>query len=622
MNIKFKKLTIQNFMSIGEVELNLDELTGYCLISGINNKVEDSAKSNGSGKSSIFEAIVWALTGDTMRGNKNVTNYNGTDGAYVDISFDIDNDIYNIIRTRDHSKFKNNLFIYKNNENISGRGIRDSEKLLAEYLPDLSASLIGSVIILGQGLPNRFTNNSPSGRKEVLEKLCKSDFMIEDLKQRVNTRKTQLASEFRTCEDNLLAENTKIKINEEAFKKISDKLDSLQDAWNYDDRIQELREAIQKDEEQLNDLDRQINNIDINSLLNEKSNLFETEQNMIASIKEQQSPEIDSLYKLKNEVLVKKLSIEKEINRIKNITDICPTCGQKINGIEKPDTTQLENELANVLNTYNSYDSQYNEKVKQLNESLSKVEENHKKQFEDINSKIEENNQLLHDLKVKLNSTKTIKNENEKELNKLIQDKDNLQSNIEQCNFELKELDKSLVESREKVASYLTQKDDLDKRITIINKFNNILSRDFRGYLLNEIITYIDKKCKQYCKDIFNTDLIEFKLDGNNIEITYCEKSYEALSGGERQKIDLIVQFAIRDMLCKNNNFSCNIIVLDEIFDALDSFGSQKVIDLITNKLYDINNIFIISHHGNELNIPCDNEIIIVKDSNGVSYIK
>ena len=622
MNIKFKTLTIQNFMSIGEVELKLDDLTGYCLISGINNKVEDSAKSNGSGKSSIFEAIVWALTGDTMRGNKNVTNYNGTDGAYVDISFEIDSDVYNVIRTRDHSKFKNNLFIYKNNENISGKGIRDSEKLLAEYLPDLSASLIGSVIILGQGLPNRFTNNSPSGRKEVLEKLCKSDFMIEDLKQRVNTRKTQLASELRTCEDNILEENTKIKVNEESFEKISTKLGSLKTSWDYDDRIRELNEELQSHKTILNELEDQINSIDINSLLSEKSNLFEAEQSMVASIKEQQSPEIDSLYKLKNEVLVKKLSIEKEINRIKNITDICPTCGQKINGIEKPDTIQLENELTNVINTYNSYDSQYNEKVKQLSESLSKIEETHKNRYEDINAKIEENNKLLNNLKVKFNSTNIIKDKNEKELNKLIQDKENLQTNIEQCKHELNELENSLATSRIKLAEYTVQKEDIDKRLTVVNKFNNILSRDFRGYLLNEIISYIDKKCKQYSKDIFNTDLIEFKLDGNNIEITYCEKSYEALSGGERQKIDLIVQFAIRDMLCKNNNFSCNIIVLDEIFDNLDSFGSQKVIDLITNKLYDINNIFIISHHGNELNIPCDNEIIIVKDSNGVSYIK
>ena len=82
--------------------------------------------------------------------------------------------------------------IIRNGEDVSGKGIRDSEKLLSEYLPDLTSSFLGSVIILGQGLPQRFSNNTPSGRKDVLEKLSKSDFMIEDLKQKVSDRKTQI----------------------------------------------------------------------------------------------------------------------------------------------------------------------------------------------------------------------------------------------------------------------------------------------------------------------------------------------------------------------------------------------------------------------------------------------
>ena len=82
-------------------------------------------------------------------------------------------------------------------KDCSGKGIRDSEKLLAQYLPDITASLLGSVIILGQGLPQKFTNNSPSGRKEVLEKLSKSDFMIEDLKSRVTSRRLELQKTIR-----------------------------------------------------------------------------------------------------------------------------------------------------------------------------------------------------------------------------------------------------------------------------------------------------------------------------------------------------------------------------------------------------------------------------------------
>jgi DNA repair exonuclease SbcCD ATPase subunit len=120
---------------------------------------------------------------------------------------------------------------------------------------------------------------------------------------------------------------------------------------------------------------------------------------------------------------------------------------------------------------------------------------------------------------------------------------------------------------------------------------------------------------------VFGTDLIEFTLDGNNLLISYNGKEYEALSGGERQKVDLIIQFAIRDMLCKHTSFSSNIIVMDEIFDNLDDIGCQKVIDLITKKLYDISSIFIITHHGNELNVPYDDIIRIEKDNNGVTRI-
>ena len=102
------------------------------------------------------------------------------------------------------------LKIQKNGVDISGKGLRQSESLLEEYLPDLTSSLIGSVIVLGQGLPQKFSSNSPSGRKEVLEKLFKSDYMIQDLKDRISKRRTELNDEIRKVQDNKLVNLTKI----------------------------------------------------------------------------------------------------------------------------------------------------------------------------------------------------------------------------------------------------------------------------------------------------------------------------------------------------------------------------------------------------------------------------
>lgn len=52
MNIKFNSLYLRNFFSFDEAKLDLN-YSGYVLVSGVNNCIDDMAKSNGSGKSSI-----------------------------------------------------------------------------------------------------------------------------------------------------------------------------------------------------------------------------------------------------------------------------------------------------------------------------------------------------------------------------------------------------------------------------------------------------------------------------------------------------------------------------------------------------------------------------------------
>ena len=89
MIIQFNNIRLNNFMSFEDETVQLDNL-GYTLVSGKNEAVGDSALSNGSGKSSIWEGIVWALTGETIRGNKNVVNIFGNDGAVVCLDFNVD----------------------------------------------------------------------------------------------------------------------------------------------------------------------------------------------------------------------------------------------------------------------------------------------------------------------------------------------------------------------------------------------------------------------------------------------------------------------------------------------------------------------------------------------------
>lgn len=99
MNIVFNKVKLHNFMSFSDAEIDLD-FPGFSLVMGINENTNDNAESNGSGKSSCFEAIVFALTGETIRGvkGKDILKQGEKEG-YVTLWFNIDNDEYEITRS-------------------------------------------------------------------------------------------------------------------------------------------------------------------------------------------------------------------------------------------------------------------------------------------------------------------------------------------------------------------------------------------------------------------------------------------------------------------------------------------------------------------------------------------
>ena len=208
----------------------------------------------------------------------------------------------------------------------------------------------------------------------------------------------------------------------------------------------------------------------------------------------------------------------------------------------------------------------------------------------------------------------------ERNINKYEMLRSNYTTTVETINHTIRSNTEEVEKLNKEIVYNSEAKDTIDERLSAINKFILMTNRDFRGYLLKNVIKFIDSKAKEYCQDVFGTRELDFVLDGNNIDVKYCGKYMESLSGGEKQKIDLIIQFAIRDMLCQFLDFRSNIIALDEIFDALDSVSCDKVVDLISRKLSDIDSVFIITHH-KELGIPADNTITVVKDSNGVSSV-
>lgn len=623
MIIKFKSLELSNFMSFEYAKIVLDN-NGFVKVVGNNKNKLDNSKSNGSGKSAIWEALNWCLTGETLRGSKNVVRSWYEDGCFVTVNCLCDAVNYEITRSKNHKKLKTNLFIKKDGEDISGKGIRDTEVILHNTLPDLSSELINSIVILGQGLPMRFTNNTPSGRKEVLEKLSKSDFMIDDVKSRIDTRKEELNTKLSDLNSSLIKLDTKIEMYDSNIKENQKSLDELSSMSISDLTVllNSFNDSIDEVEASKNDILKKYDNPSeeyLNKLLNElngeKNEKFEKYTTKVNSINTEFSKHnefIEKISGLKSDISY----AEKEINKLKSIKDVCPTCGQKLPNVHKVDTSELEKSVENKKSELEKLIATYEELVNKRDFELLKEKENYNDSLSIITNKsnsiiadlseISNLNNKITTIKADADSVQLKIDRYNSRLTELTEGIDNFKAEIEKLNFE-----------KSNITSDLT---DVNMRLSIQKQFETAIKRDFRGILLQNCISYIDKKAKEYCKKIFDTDLISFCLDGNNISISYNGKEYESMSGGEKQKIDLIIQFSIRSMLCKYLNFSCNLLVLDELTDNIDLAGCNKVMNFISDVASDVDSVFIISHHEN-LELPFDNILSIVKNEQGISSV-
>ena len=583
MIIKFKNIKLKNFVSFKNEEIDLDKYQGFINIFGANNS-DDSAKSNGSGKSSLFNSVCWCLTGQTIQGSKKVENIFCSGKTKVELNFVLDNKDYTIIRSKNPS----NLKILSDGVDISGKGIRDTEKIIRELLPDIE-TIISSVVILGQGLPNRFTNNSPTGRKEVLEKLSKSDFMIEDIKDRLSNRQKELKLILRDNEDKQLKLKTILSTKKELLQQLAKQFKS----FDYGTLKTQLDELTRLDTTVI-----QIDSTELNSWIDKQLSLKIPEYE-IKDTKEFEKNLVECQTTLKS-LKAKKRDL---------MSGICPTCGKEVDAFELED---IDNEICLLEQKI----SEINEKIVQINkenkESENKAKEEYQKKFDDISKKIKE--LQAEQSKIQKENEKKLSTLNKiKELEYAISSLDEKKNNIKEQGTQVKKECAKLEKEIEKI-DIKVYEDKLD----ILKKMSNIASRDFRGYLLTNVISFIQDRLIHYSNFLLSTDNIKFELDGNNLQIYLLDKEYEMLSGGEKQIIDIMVQLSIRDMLCTYFNFSTNILVIDEITDNLDSNRAEKVFELLSK--LDLESIFVISHH-EDYNIPFDRQIKVEKDKNNISRI-
>ena len=579
MNIRFIEIDIQGFMSIGHSTVSLTD-RGLTLVQGFNHFKDDNARSNGSGKSSIFEAIYWTLTGSTIRGTKDVVNKNYSSGCSCSLTLEYNGDKFVIVRSRGHEIHGTSLRLWINDEDKSGKGIKETENLISTSLDMVDSTVISSVVILGQGLPSKFTSYGASSRKQLLESMSKLSDTLDVLNTKLSIRNSQLSDQLRGLQDKINQHQSSIRTYQSMISSKTERMEKCSGR-----SVEEVQAIIDKATQDLRDAES--GKESVTTAINANTE----EQKKYSMNRQSYALEMRS-------AMATIQSVNGTIANLKNSRS-CPTCGKpfdtetiKSNQVK---IHELEIQLVELNKTISSLKEKDAEAMTYVDyygviiSQLQKSSNEYLKTINDLRSVIFENTTILNLLK---------------------QD----QSDISDMTSKISELEDEISRLRVEVGEVESRQ----KNVSAISRF---ASRDFRGYMIDGVIEFINDRLKVYSSKLFTDNSIAFYLDGNNINIEVNGKSYEGLSGGERQKVDIAIQFSLRDMIMKLSGFNCNILVMDEVFDNLDQAGCQQLLDVIQSSYSDIESVYIITHHS-DIPIPYDSKLVVDKDTNNLSSVR
>ena len=341
MNLKFLSIELESFRSIDKAQIILNN-QGTVIVKGIN-EYEDNATSNGSGKSSIFEGIIYSLFEETSSGEKDVENRIIGNGYKLKLELEIDGVKYTIYREGKNGK--SSVLLYKDNIDISARNKTDTNKLILNLL-GISKSIFLDTIFLSQNAVTNLASLQPTARRERLEVLTNTDNTINNFKEKVKEQqikyeadRVDIVNDINQMEGKKSALiNQKSQLNEK-IKAIDEEIERLkalgdlkqieldiegkqQDLSNQDVLIEEANQAVSEKEKQIEDL-RKESQDDLNAKTEVDKQLLDV-NNQLSKIEADINKD-KLLIHLKEEEIEK---INKEIDKIKN-SDTCPTCGRK-----------------------------------------------------------------------------------------------------------------------------------------------------------------------------------------------------------------------------------------------------------------------------------------------------
>lgn len=554
-------LSIQNFRSVGEeTTIDFESLSSLTLIKGINNDVtvdgEDVDKpNNGAGKSTIIDAMLFALYGRTLRNVNNAKIINRSIGnklkTFCRLKFRLDDDVY-VSEAFLKSGGKNpsiGFVLQKNDEKPLDRNTPQMKELIEEQILGCPYDLFKSSIVISQSSYQNFYEMTKAEKVAYIEQLFHlTDFgaILKMVRSDLNATKM----EFNTA-------NMNIGRIGERLHELMSKNDRFEEENN--GRTDALKTAISLKQMAIKNCESEA--LKYAALPNRSEK--EKEQMLLKDNIEAKRNALMT-YNSAISVLETKISESKKLlGKHSEVIDIiCNDCKNKVS------------EVLNLNNIRNS--------VAEFESKLSIVKSAVEKTKKECSELEERSLELSHEIeKIRDSERKRMLNENQ----------------LTYLKNELETLEKQLQEAQERENPFTDLIIKVKKEIEDANSTISVKAQEIKKLqlmelafgdsgakkdILADLAQLVNNLMKSYLKQLGSDYSVVFSPNFDFEFITPDGVStIDEFSSGERQRISLATMFSFRDLITGNRILS-DLCILDECIDSgIDQFGINRIIESI-----------------------------------------
>ena len=578
---KIDTLTVKNFMSVGNttqaIDFNRNDLT-LVLGENLDTGGGDAGARNGTGKTTIINALSYALYGDALTNIRKDNLINKTNGKnmLVTVEFEKEGLQYRIERGRKSNVLK--FYINNNEQEVDDNAQGDSRETqkAIENLLGMSHAMFKHVLALNT-YSEPFLSMRQNDQRAIIEQLLGITILSE--------KAENLKEIVRVTKNKIQEEQFRIKAVEDANGKIVEQVEALkrrQTLWQKkkDEDISRLKTAIDD-----------LAHVDIDTELRIHTEL--NDWNTLNNAQLQLTKDISALQAQLNRA-------ERDAKRTKRALDdinegTCSSCGQSV--------IHLDTHKEQIIKADKEYQDT-NTFLIELENAIKELEQ----QVQQVPSKPKTFYDTATDAHNHRSSLSTLESQLQNKLDELDPYTDQI------TEMETTAVQEITWDSINELTRVQQHQEFLLKLLTNKDSF-------IRKRIIDQNLAYLNTRLEQYLNAIGLPHTVVFQND-LSVEIQELGRDldFDNLSRGERNRLILSLSWAFRDVW-ESLYQPINLLFIDELVDSgMDSAGVENSMAVLKRMSRERNKSIWLVSHKDELIGRVNNVLKVIKENGFTSY--